>query len=150
MSSLLMPCHFELEQCKIGFFTGQIEKADIHVRTAHPSAYQSLTRSRQELDDLEDRLSEHENRLLQMNNSHETMQRRYLELTELKHVLRETSDFFQEVCFFLIHQWAYVLCFKNPPFPWPTEMHKKFLHGSNPHPPAFSYACFFDPIYSSK
>jgi hypothetical protein len=25
------------------------------------------------------------------------MQRRYLELTELKHVLRETSDFFQEV-----------------------------------------------------
>ncbi|KAF9331854.1 H(+)-transporting V0 sector ATPase subunit a, partial [Podila minutissima] len=74
----------------------QLQKAEIHVRTAHPSAYQSRARSRQELDDLEDRLSEHENRLLQMNNSHETMQRRYLELTELKHVLRETSDFFQE------------------------------------------------------
>ncbi|KAF9315271.1 H(+)-transporting V0 sector ATPase subunit a, partial [Podila horticola] len=87
---------FDEMERQLRFFTGQIEKADIHVRTAHPSAYQSLTRSRQELDDLEDRLSEHENRLLQMNNSHETMQRRYLELTELKHVLRETSDFFQE------------------------------------------------------
>lgn len=80
-----------------GFFTSQIEKAEIPVRTNLSNAYSSRARSRQELDDLEERLSEHENRLLQMNNSHETMQRRYLELTELKHVLRETSDFFQEV-----------------------------------------------------
>ncbi|KAI9237374.1 MAG: V-type ATPase, V0 complex, 116kDa subunit family [Podila humilis] len=87
---------FDEMERQLRFFTGQIEKAEIRVRTAHPSAYQSRARSRQELDDLEDRLSEHENRLLQMNNSHETMQRRYLELTELKHVLRETSDFFQE------------------------------------------------------
>lgn len=58
-------------------------------------------RSRQELDDLEERLSEHENRLLQMNNSHETMQRRFLELTELKYVLSETAGFFQEVRFFI-------------------------------------------------
>ena len=57
----------------------------------------SRARSRQELDDLEKSLSQHENRLLQMNNSHQTMQRRFLELSELKHVLRETSDFFQEV-----------------------------------------------------
>lgn len=54
-------------------------------------------RSRQELDDLEERLSEHENRLLQMNNSHETMQRRFLELTELKHVLSEVNRFLREV-----------------------------------------------------
>ncbi|KAF9273691.1 H(+)-transporting V0 sector ATPase subunit a, partial [Mortierella antarctica] len=87
---------FDEMERQLRFFTGQIEKAEIHVRTTHHSAYQSRARSRQELDDLEDRLSEHENRLLQMNNSHETMQRRYLELTELKHVLRETSDFFQE------------------------------------------------------
>ena len=75
----------------------QIEKIGIHVRPSMPSSHPSRARSRQELDDLEERISEHENRLLQMNNSHETMQRRYLELTELKHVLRETSDFFQEV-----------------------------------------------------
>lgn len=80
-----------------GFFTSQIEKAEIPVRTTLSNSYSSRARSRQELDDLEERLSEHENRLLQMNNSHETMQRRYLELTELKHVLRETTDFFREV-----------------------------------------------------
>jgi len=67
------------------------------VRSVISSSYTSpRARSRQELDDLEERLSEHETRLLQMNNSHESMQRRYLELTELKHVLRETRDFFQE------------------------------------------------------
>jgi len=82
----------------IGFFTLQIEKAEIPIRSSITSSYITRARSRQELDDLEERLSEHENRLLQMNNSHETMQRRYLELTELKHVLRETSDFFEEVC----------------------------------------------------
>lgn len=75
----------------------QIEKVGIHVRPSIPSSHLSRARSRQELDDLEERISEHENRLLQMNNSYETIQRRYLELAELKHVLRETSDFFHEV-----------------------------------------------------
>ncbi|KAG0330687.1 H(+)-transporting V0 sector ATPase subunit a [Podila horticola] len=87
---------FDEMERQLRFFTSQIEKAEIPVRPTHPSVYMSRARSRQELDDLEERLSEHENRLLQMNNSHETMQRRYLELVELKHVLRETSDFFQE------------------------------------------------------
>ncbi|KAI1317323.1 H(+)-transporting V0 sector ATPase subunit a [Mortierella claussenii] len=85
----------ELER-QLRFFTSQIEKAEIPVRHSLSTSYMSRARSRQELDDLEERLSEHENRLLQMNNSHETMQRRFLELTELKHVLRETAYFFQE------------------------------------------------------
>ncbi|KAG0280376.1 H(+)-transporting V0 sector ATPase subunit a [Linnemannia gamsii] len=87
---------FDEMERQLRFFTSQIEKAEIPVRTTLSNSYSSRARSRQELDDLEERLSEHENRLLQMNNSHETMQRRYLELTELKHVLRETSDFFRE------------------------------------------------------
>ncbi|KAG0274443.1 H(+)-transporting V0 sector ATPase subunit a [Linnemannia exigua] len=87
---------FDEMERQLRFFTLQIEKVGIHVRPSIPSTHLSRARSRQELDDLEERISEHENRLLQMNNSHETMQRRYLELTELKHVLRETSDFFQE------------------------------------------------------
>ncbi|KAF9539150.1 H(+)-transporting V0 sector ATPase subunit a [Mortierella hygrophila] len=87
---------FDEMERQLRFFTMQIEKVGIHVRPTMPSSHLSSARSRQELDDLEERISEHENRLLQMNNSHETMQRRYLELNELKHVLRETSDFFQE------------------------------------------------------
>ncbi|KAF9347065.1 H(+)-transporting V0 sector ATPase subunit a [Mortierella sp. AD094] len=87
---------FDEMERQLRFFTSQIEKAEIPVRGSMPSSYLTRARSRQELDDLEERLSEHENRLLQMNNSHETMQRRFLELTELKHVLRETADFFEE------------------------------------------------------
>ncbi|KAG0296376.1 H(+)-transporting V0 sector ATPase subunit a [Dissophora globulifera] len=87
---------FDEMERQLRFFTSQIEKAEIRIHSSHTPAYPSRARSRQELDDLEERLSEHETRLLQMNNSHETMQRRYLELTELKHVLRETADFFQE------------------------------------------------------
>lgn len=46
---------------------------------------------------MEERLREHEVRILQMNNSHETLQRKYLQLTELRHVLRETAVFFEQV-----------------------------------------------------
>ncbi|KAG0234586.1 H(+)-transporting V0 sector ATPase subunit a [Actinomortierella wolfii] len=87
---------FDEMERQLRFFTSQIEKAEIPIRHYQPNAYSSYARTRQELDDLEERLCEHENRLLQMNNSHETMQRRFLELTELKHVLRETADFYQE------------------------------------------------------
>ncbi|KAF8973431.1 H(+)-transporting V0 sector ATPase subunit a [Entomortierella lignicola] len=87
---------FDEMERQLRFFTSQIEKAEIPVRSSLSSSYLTRARSLQELDDLEERLSEHENRLLQMNNSHETMQRRYLELTELKHVLRETRYFFEE------------------------------------------------------
>jgi len=73
----------------------QIEKAEIAIHSSALTTYVPRARTRQELDNLEERLSEHENRLLQMNLSYETMQRHYLELTELKHVLRETAVFFE-------------------------------------------------------
>jgi len=74
----------------------QIEKADIIISPISTTGYMSRARTRQELDNLEERLSEHENRLLQMNNSYETMQRHNLELTELKHVLDGTDGFLKE------------------------------------------------------
>jgi V-type H+-transporting ATPase subunit a len=42
------------------------------------------------------RLSEHDAKVQQMNTSQETLNKRYLELTELRHVLRETAAFFEE------------------------------------------------------
>jgi hypothetical protein len=57
-----------------GFFNKQIEKEGIPIR-------------------------EHETRLQQMNSSYETLQKRYLELTESRHVLRETAIFFEEVSY---------------------------------------------------
>ncbi|KAH8551923.1 V-type ATPase, V0 complex, 116kDa subunit family [Umbelopsis sp. PMI_123] len=81
-------------QCR--FFEKQLEKSEIHARTLTTATYFARARSAQEIDDLEERLREHEVRILQMNNSHEKLQRKYLQLTELRHVLRETAVFFEQ------------------------------------------------------
>lgn len=60
--------------------------------------YYARSRTQQEIDELEERLNDHESRIQQMNTSLETLNKRYLELTELRHVLRETAIFFDEVC----------------------------------------------------
>lgn len=67
------------------------------MRPLTAAAYSSRARSAQEVDDLEEKLKEHESRILQMNGSYETLQRRYLQLTELCHVLRESGGFFEQV-----------------------------------------------------
>ncbi|KAG0747394.1 hypothetical protein G6F57_003060 [Rhizopus arrhizus] len=79
-------------QCR--FFQAQLQKSDIYVRPLTPAAYRSRARSAQEVDDLEETLKEYESRITQMNSSYESLQRRYLQLTELRHVLRESSGFF--------------------------------------------------------
>jgi V-type H+-transporting ATPase subunit a len=72
-------------------------KSEIHVRPLTPAAYRSRARSAQEVDDLEENLKEYEGRISQMNSSYESLQRRYLQLTELRHVLRESTGFFEQV-----------------------------------------------------
>ncbi|KAI8059454.1 V-type ATPase, V0 complex, 116kDa subunit family [Gongronella butleri] len=81
-------------QCR--YFKAQTAKADIPARTLATSATLSRARSAQEIDELEEKLRHHEERILEMNNSYETLQRRYLQLTELRHVLRDTDVFFQQ------------------------------------------------------
>lgn len=54
-----------------------------------------MTRSQQEIDQLDATLNELEARLVQMNSSQESLNKRFLELTETRHVLRETAAFFQ-------------------------------------------------------
>jgi V-type H+-transporting ATPase subunit a len=82
----------------IGFFKAQTEKADIPTRTlATTSDSLSHARSAQEIDELEEKLRQHEGRITEMNTSYETLQRRYLQLAELRHVLRDTGVFFQQV-----------------------------------------------------
>ncbi|OZJ03733.1 hypothetical protein BZG36_04149 [Bifiguratus adelaidae] len=86
----------ELER-QLRFFDTNMAKMDIQARPAPELPYSSRARRAQEIDDLADRIREHEARIIQMNESHETLQKRYLELTELRHVLRETAVFFEEV-----------------------------------------------------
>ncbi|KAJ3299275.1 H(+)-transporting V0 sector ATPase subunit a [Borealophlyctis nickersoniae] len=85
----------EMER-KLRFLRTQIDKAEIPVRSLEGSMYYARSTTQQEIDELEERLAEHEARIQQMNNSLETLNKRYLELTELRHVLRETSVFFEE------------------------------------------------------
>ena len=59
--------------------------------TVGPSAARTL-------DELDVKLSEHESRLIQMNESHQTLSTRARELQEARHVLRETAQFFAKVC----------------------------------------------------
>ncbi|KAI7868347.1 V-type ATPase, V0 complex, 116kDa subunit family [Spinellus fusiger] len=81
-------------QCR--FFQLQIQKADIPSRHLFPAGQFSRARSAQEVDDLEEKLKDYESRLLEMNSSYEILQRRYLQYTELFHVLRETDAFLRE------------------------------------------------------
>ncbi|KAI8047517.1 V-type ATPase, V0 complex, 116kDa subunit family [Gilbertella persicaria] len=81
-------------QCR--FLQTQLQKNDIQARPLTPAAYRSRARSAQEVDELEENLKEYEGRISQMNSSYESLQRRYLQLTELRHVLRESSTFFEQ------------------------------------------------------
>ncbi|KAF9166898.1 H(+)-transporting V0 sector ATPase subunit a [Mortierella sp. AD010] len=87
---------FDEMERQLRFFMSQIGKAGIHVRTSLPSSYLIHPPSRQELDEIEARLCEHENRLLQLNSSHDSIQRQYWELVEQRHVLREAAYFLEE------------------------------------------------------
>jgi V-type H+-transporting ATPase subunit a len=80
-----------------GFMTTQCQKTSVKVRPAdeYAAAY-SRPRTVQEIDELEQSLLEIEARLGQMNVSTDTLNKRFLELTELRHVLRETAFFFEE------------------------------------------------------
>ncbi|CAG8472414.1 14549_t:CDS:10, partial [Racocetra fulgida] len=78
------------------FFDAQIKKSDIPIQPLTGDVRNIHARSPQEIDDLEGKIIEHERRITNMNNSTETLQKRYLELTEMRYVLQETRIFFDE------------------------------------------------------
>jgi len=82
-----------------GFLRSNCDKANVLLQPYIALSSYARIRSQQEIDELEARLTEHEARISQMNNSQETLKKRFLELTELRHVLRETAHFFDEVSF---------------------------------------------------
>jgi V-type H+-transporting ATPase subunit a len=80
---------------RVRFFAAQIamEKDVISIRPFNECA--PLTAH--SLDELDVTLSEHETRLLQMNESYQTLNDRTREFIEARHVLRETAVFFDKV-----------------------------------------------------
>lgn len=85
--------------CK-GFFQAQLEQSNIPYQGIEPDTHHSSARTAQEIDDLEETLKDHEVRISQMNSSYETLLRRNLQLTELRHVLKESSVFFEQASVF--------------------------------------------------
>jgi V-type H+-transporting ATPase subunit a len=78
-----------------GFLTAQAIKAGVVIRPSDPLAPYASNRSQSAIDQLDSTLSELEARIVQMNSSQDSLNKRYLELSELRHVLRETAVFFQ-------------------------------------------------------
>ena len=85
---------------RIRFFSTQIAQEDgVQVRPLWDSAPLVTVGPRvaQTIDELDVKLTEHEKRLTQMNDSYKTLDDRLRELIEAKHVLRETAVFFNRV-----------------------------------------------------
>jgi len=86
---------------RVRFFAGQIEKETdvIPVRPLYDSAPLITTgrRAAQTIDELDQSLARHEKKLVKFNENYQTLSERTRELTEARHVLRETAVFFDKV-----------------------------------------------------
>jgi len=86
---------------RVRFFSGQIEKEKdaITIRPLYDSV-PCITvgpRAAQTMDELGTVLIEHETKLTRMNENYNTLTERLRQLTEARHVLRETAVFFDRV-----------------------------------------------------
>lgn len=81
---------------QLRFFGKQIDGAGIHLTPLDYGRLNVQAPTIQEIDDLADKSRHFEQRLTSLNESHETLQKRYVELVELRYVLRETGTFFDQ------------------------------------------------------
>ncbi|KAI9842252.1 MAG: H(+)-transporting V0 sector ATPase subunit a [Thelocarpon superellum] len=79
---------------QLRYFSSQIEKASIPLRSVHAAADVFAAPSASEIDELADRSEGLEQRVSSLNESYETLKKREVELTEWRWVLREAGGFF--------------------------------------------------------
>lgn len=79
-----------------GFLEKEIRKDDIPIVDASDNTDAPQPR---EMVDLEATFEKLENELKEVNGNAETLKKTFLELTELRHILKKTQQFFDEVCF---------------------------------------------------
>jgi V-type ATPase 116kDa subunit family len=82
-----------------GFFQTQIEKQEIKIRELPDDMgySQQAAPMEHEIDVLEENCQTNEQRLSHLLDSKDILERRHVELIELRHVLRETAEFFEAV-----------------------------------------------------
>lgn len=79
---------------QLRFFGAQMEKNGVMVRPVENNASLTAAPSAAEIDNLAERAQTLEGRISQLNQSHETLQKRWVELIEYRWVLREAGGFF--------------------------------------------------------
>ena len=96
---------------RVRFFAAQIakEKDVVPIRPLYDSAPLITVgpRAAHTIDELDTALAEHEQRLIQMNESYLTLSERTKELVEARHVLRETAVFFEQVIFLTLNNFFF-------------------------------------------
>lgn len=80
---------------QLRFFATQMEKAGVTVRPIPRNENVTAAPSAHEIDDLADRCDQLEKRVSELNESHETLQKRWVELIEWRAVLREAGSVFE-------------------------------------------------------
>lgn len=85
--------HYDEVSRQIRFLKSQIEKEEIKIKKAS-EALTSVSRSPKDLEELEQKISENEKIMIELNDSQRTLDKRYLELTEMRHVIKVTDEFF--------------------------------------------------------
>jgi V-type H+-transporting ATPase subunit a len=90
----------EMER-KLRFLQKEIEKAEIAItdNAENPEAPHP-----REMIDLEAQFEQLENEMKDSNSNYEALQRSFLELTELKHILRKTQSFFEEAEYHVLQE----------------------------------------------
>ncbi|XP_031694141.1 V-type proton ATPase 116 kDa subunit a-like [Anarrhichthys ocellatus] len=83
---------------KLRFVEKEIKKANIPTVDTGENPEVPFPR---DMIDLEATFEKLENELKEINTNQEALKKNFLELTELKHILRRTQQFFDEVCWFL-------------------------------------------------
>ncbi|KAG4304959.1 hypothetical protein PORY_001634 [Pneumocystis oryctolagi] len=78
------------------FLFEEIKKTDIKISPIHNNDNTTRASSLHQIDDLYEKIPFLENRVRCLNESYQTLEKQYLELIELRHVLEETDHFFNK------------------------------------------------------
>ncbi|KAJ2263099.1 H(+)-transporting V0 sector ATPase subunit a [Coemansia sp. RSA 376] len=86
----------EIER-KLRYLRLQIERSDVDVYDFLDEDFAGRSRGPRDIDEMEERISAHESRVLKLTAAYKSLQLKHLELVENKHVLEEVSSLFSEI-----------------------------------------------------
>jgi len=86
--------HYDEVSRQIRFLKSQIERESIKIQKCSAEEA-AVSKSPKELEELEQKITEAEKVVIELNENQRTLDKRYLELTEMRHVIKVTDDFFE-------------------------------------------------------